>query len=269
MVDPAVYVDPFLGRAERKAFVQTFKQTQKDIREASLNRTQRVFRETSTDEIPRVAAACFREDRLLVVVRAFGNLSDPSLLALDSTGAADQNASRCLTAPPSSRSCTRKTPAKSSAPCGTRSCRAPRAAERRCCWPTPPTKRRRRPNCDWCSETRGSRSSCSTRVSSKAKSSTKAFAPPVSLRLQALTAEPESGVSAKSSSRSGEAKAKVHPEFGVAVFSHEQVDAQWTDEQVKDLLQRRLGAALPLARCHVLVLSDAETLPLEEHLSPF
>lgn len=86
MVDPNIYLDPFLTKSQRKAFVQNFKIIQKDIREANLNRTQTVYRSTSTDDIPRLAVSCFQEDRILVVVRAFGTLMEPSTLVVNSSG---------------------------------------------------------------------------------------------------------------------------------------------------------------------------------------
>lgn len=51
----------------------------------------------------------------------------------------------------------------------------------------------------------------------------------------------------------------IHSNFGVALFVHQQVDSFWTDEQVKDFLQKRLGPVLPLVNCHFFILDDGES----------
>lgn len=48
----------------------------------------------------------------------------------------------------------------------------------------------------------------------------------------------------------------INKNFGVALFCHEQINIQWTDEQIKDFLKKRLSPEIPFINCHILILSE-------------
>ena len=72
MIDKLIYVDPFMLKSEREYFIKNFKEIQKNKREAKMIRTQTVYRSDSILQISSLAATCFENDRILLVVREYG-----------------------------------------------------------------------------------------------------------------------------------------------------------------------------------------------------
>jgi ferredoxin-like protein FixX len=86
MVDKTIYVDPFLLKNEREHFVMNYKQMQKKKREANMVRTQNVYRSDQQGEISQLAANCFENNRILIIVRSHNMFSTVDTIVKSSSG---------------------------------------------------------------------------------------------------------------------------------------------------------------------------------------